>query len=114
MSDWDHPTLTEEEFAKRRLKLLADESAAPAAWWYFSFCDPGRPRGKQFVGALVVKASGYISAIEGTHLLGLNPGGEVSGLEIPYEDDEAEPWAYRLLTREEVKQMPRPRSQPIG
>jgi hypothetical protein len=113
MAEWDHPTLTLEEFAKRRMELLAEESGAPASWWYLSFVDPERPEGTRWLGALIVKASGFLSAIEGTHLMNLNPGGEVAADEIPYTDAEAEPWAYRLLTREDVGRLPEP-EQPMA
>ncbi len=57
------------------------------SYFYLSFCDPGRPKGQQFLGATVVDADGPEGAIARARVLGVNPGGEVAivdlGDEVP-------------------------------
>ena len=73
-------------------------------WFWLSFADAELPKGEQFLGACLVKAVIFPAAIEKAHRLGINPGGEVQGMEL---DDDAEPlpgWDHRLLTRAECEQ----------
>ena len=51
--------------------------------WWLSFADPLRPTGQQFLGVVIVDAIGFIEAVRVTHILGVNPGGEVRGIEKP-------------------------------
>ncbi len=48
-------------------------------YWYLSFADPERETGTQYLGACIVRAHSYLEAVEVTHVLGINPGGAVSG-----------------------------------
>ena len=78
--------------------------------YWLSFCDPARPEGQQFLGGCVV--DGVVDMVSATKLawaLGINPGGEVNGVEIPPERDAivAKRWRERLLTREECDEMDR-------
>jgi hypothetical protein len=112
MSDdptWVHPTMTRAQFRARKRQLLDAEAGTAATWFYFSFCDTDKPEGTQFLGALILKGSGWGSALEGASILGLNPGGEVMSLPIRYTDADAEPWAYRLLTAAEAEHLPPPK-----
>lgn len=71
-------------------------------WWWLSFADPLRPPGRQFLGVLVVPGVSFEHALEGTFLLGLNPGGEVVGNELPPDKVPAEEFRGRLLSRDEL------------
>lgn len=72
--------------------------------FWLSFCDPNKPKGKQFLGVSVVEVddddveiarilgpvSGRLPGTEGltaavvkSHATGCNPGGEVGSVEIP-------------------------------
>lgn len=52
-------------------------------WFWLSFADGDRPKGQQFLGVIVVRALYFELAVARTHELGINPGGEVAGMEIP-------------------------------
>lgn len=51
--------------------------------WWLSFADPDLPRGRQFLGVVVVRADDMKDAMQKAWRLGINPGGEVKG----YEDE---------------------------
>lgn len=69
--------------------------------WWLSFGDGSRPRGKQALGVVIVKAGGFGAAIDESSRLGVNPGGEVRGWPV-------DPGKYpksmrgRLLTKSEL------------
>lgn len=64
----------------RRAQLLAEEAATGVEdIWWLSFCDPGKPKGSQFLGIVVTRALGFVSALEKARELGVNPGGECRG-----------------------------------
>jgi hypothetical protein len=44
---------------------------------WMSFCDPDMPRGKNFLGVIIADTDDIDVAIQVTHHLGINPGGEV-------------------------------------
>lgn len=71
--------------------------------FYLSFCDPDRPRGAQFLGGLYLKADSFIEAVQISHRLGLNPGGEVKGFEFELSAAPVGVEYGRLLSREEVE-----------
>lgn len=76
------------------------------SYWWMSFCDPKRPKGDQFLGALIVQADSHQAMLSRSWYLGLNPGGEVVFFEIPKQYNERIPpdWIEtRLLTREECE-----------
>lgn len=70
--------------------------------FYMSFCDPDRPEGTQFLGAIMTYAPDFMSAIMKTHALGINPGGEVAGCEVPDDLGVPEEFIDRLLSKDEV------------
>lgn len=74
--------------------------------WWPSFADDTRPKGEQFLGAVMVRALTFIEAVRVSHILKLNPGGEVQGTPCPAKIVALVPpaWVERLLSREEVKQ----------
>ncbi len=86
---------------KRRAELLERESHGPLRWWWLSFADDDKGG---FLGAAIVQARGFTSAVQQAHLLHINPGGQVAGWEIAPESDAlTERFRNRLLTREEAE-----------
>lgn len=69
-------------------------------WWLSYANDEG------FLGAVVVRASHFLEACQASGIMGLSPGGQVKGLEIPAEfrSKVADRWIERLLTEEECKE----------
>lgn len=74
--------------------------------WWLSFADARRPRGEQFLGAVMVRALTFLEAVRVSHVLKLNPGGEVQGRPCPAKIVPLVPpaWVERLMSREDVKQ----------
>jgi len=72
-------------------------------WWWLSFCDPEKPAGQRFVGVTLVRGSAFLQAVQEAHRLGINPGGEVKGTQIP---EPAPKFRNRLLGREETENIP--------
>lgn len=84
--------------------------------WWLSFCDPDkapppelqRPGGPSFLGAVITQAPTMEAAITRSHLLKVNPGGEIKILgPIPAEHIAAE-WRDRLLNAAEIDAIPEP------
>jgi hypothetical protein len=71
--------------------------------WWLSFADGSRPTGTQFLGAVIVEAPDLALAIGITHMLGINPGGEVMGAPLPGESAIHESWLDVLLSRAEIE-----------
>lgn len=82
-------------------------SLTPAdEWWYLSFVDPDLPEGERWVGGCYVPATSVEEALTVSHVLGINPGGEVQGAgpldrealfeHVPEKD------RRRLLKREDI------------
>lgn len=49
-----------------------------APWWWLSFADAER-----FRGLVITRGTSFIDAVARTHKLGISPGGQVAGSEIP-------------------------------
>lgn len=60
--------------AIRFVAMLEEERNNPEQLFYISFAEPNR-----FLGAVITKAPGFLSAVMKTHELGINPGGEAFG-----------------------------------
>lgn len=74
------------ELVARHAQLIIDELANPEEGIHWlSFADPDRPEGDQFLGVCIVKARGFLLAVEKARALGINPGGEVQGIEAPQD-----------------------------
>lgn len=88
---------------ERQRIIREAERARGAKWWYISFADGSLPEGEQFLGACFVKAQGEMTAVGVTHLLNINPGGEVM-IVGPMYDDQVPPEQprWRLMQREEI------------
>lgn len=87
-------------------RLIFREKPEYGSWFYLSFCDTTKPAGTQFLGGIYVKGWEIGEALTRSHLLGINPGGEVQFVgplphsklvEMVREEDRE-----RLLTKEEV------------
>lgn len=52
-------------------------------YYYMSFTDAELPEGSRFLGACIVEAADLPTAITKTHVLGINPGGDILVVDIP-------------------------------
>lgn len=70
--------------------------------WWLSYA------AEKFLGAVIVEAAGFPEAVGVVNSLGVNPGGEVRGFQIPSDAPEvADEWMNRLLSLEDVKNLDR-------
>ena len=69
--------------------------------FWLSFADPNLPKGAQFLGASIIRASHFLEAVKVAHALGINPGGECKGVLVPVEMKIPGKWVERLLNKEE-------------
>jgi hypothetical protein len=73
------------------------------SFYWLSFCDVKRPKGSQFLGACCLRAESLEEALTRSHLMGINPGGEVASLgPIDEADKPADFPIDRLLQRHEI------------
>jgi hypothetical protein len=84
--------------------------------WWLSFCDPGkapppelqRPGGPSFLGAVITQAPTLAAAITRSHVLKVNPGGEIA-IKGPIPARFITPgWRDRLLSADEIGAIPEP------
>ncbi len=69
---------------------------------WMSFCDTDKPKDSQFLGVIITKALGLAHAVDKTHAMGINPGGEIKSCEI--EANEIKPEHFdRLLSKQDLK-----------
>lgn len=71
------------------------ERAELGLWW-LSFADADG-----FAGVVILEAYGFGDALYRSHKMGLNPGGEVQGFKVPYEDH-PEALRNRLLKKTDL------------
>ena len=84
--------------------------------WWLSFCDPAkapppelqRPGGPSFLGAVITQAPTLAAAITRSHVLKVNPGGQVKILGPIEPEYIAAEWRDRLLSAAEIDAMPEP------
>lgn len=70
------------------------------SFFYLSFCDVTRPKGQHFLGATLVEANSAKGALATATALGVNPGGEVSMMELTIErEDQLPPEGRAMLNR---------------
>ncbi|MFA4900880.1 MAG: hypothetical protein WC563_15285 [Brevundimonas sp.] len=74
---------------------------------WLSFADGNLPTGSQFLGAVVVEAPSFLAAVAESHRLGINPGGEVQGVEVPRAITIPPAYVNRILTRAECEALDR-------
>jgi hypothetical protein len=84
----------------RRAALIAEENRHAARWHYLSFADD-----TGFLGGVIVRSYGFLTAIQRATDLGINPGGEVMSTPIPRKDLWRVPadLRNRLLSGDEVQ-----------
>lgn len=71
-------------------------------WMYLSFAsDAG------FLDGCVVRAKSIDQAVREAHRLGINPGGDVLGLEVPAHMIPQPHYRERLMTKDEIRSMER-------
>src|SRR5205085_536172 len=89
------------EWHARIERLLTEEANQPMRHWYLSFVDG------HFLGGAIVEARGFTSALQRTHELGINPGGEVLHVLVPEEKVHLihPSQKNRLLTKSEVERL---------
>lgn len=84
--------------------------------WWLSFCDPAkapppelqRPGGPSFLGGVITQAPTLAAALTRSHVLKVNPGGEVKILGPMPLWSVAPEYRDRLLSAEEIDAMPEP------
>lgn len=82
---------------------LAEENGSDEQCFWMSFCDTEKPEGSQFLGVVIVTAMGVAHAIDKSHRLGINPGGEVKIIKLDDDDDDILPEHFnRLLSKQEL------------
>lgn len=98
--------LSEEERQRRIASFLEKERQEEARWYYLSFVDPDRSEGNRFLGVCWVKAGGPTTAIQSAHVHGINPGGQVAFVELPFLHDPPEGSSYKLhRDRDEIDRL---------
>lgn len=121
----DHPA-TKDAWKARLDELLTEEGDDPArGLWWLSFTDPSiapaeppRPGGPSWLGACLVLADGPTGAVRQSHVLGINPGGQVK-IAGPIPLEPCPPawrleWCNRLLALADIEAMPGPDGEPGG
>jgi hypothetical protein len=84
---------------------MAPLTETQSGWWWFSFADPTRPDGTQFLGVCIVYGPDFETALARSHALRVNPGGEVRALGIIEGRVPSVPWRHRLLTKGEALEL---------
>lgn len=77
----------------------------PQRLWWLSFADYNQPFEKQFLGVAIVPGSDMKSAIIASHILQVNPGGEVCAQPLDQSLSLEGDWLGRLLDRDEVDEL---------
>lgn len=86
------------DFGDRLDELLREETErGVVSWWWISFAD-----GRGFLGACIVSAFGMVDAVKQAHLLGINPGGQALGREVPPGVEVPDGAKKRLLSRDDI------------
>jgi hypothetical protein len=88
--------MTREELLRRRCQLIAEESHQVPQWWYLSFARDG------FLGACIVFANGFATAIQSCNDQRINPGGQVLGHPVPAHVTLPPAALNRLLSKEDI------------
>lgn len=88
------------EWKARRAQILTDELCRPPRWFYLSFADDDG-----FRGAAIVEAPGEAHAIQLTHTLGINPGGQVAMFAVPDGAPVPDAAKNRLLSKRDLDRL---------
>lgn len=90
-------TLSDTEVQHALVQRLKDESRKPENWYWMSFADESR-----FLGAIIIRARGPITANQLAWARNINPGGEALMLRLDSNLDVPDEWTNRLLNAEEA------------
>ena len=84
----------------RRARLIADERQLSLGWFYLSYASDHK-----FLGAAIVWAHGFLTAVQSASKLGIDPGGEVMCCPVPRQHLRRIPANLRdrLLSEAEVR-----------
>lgn len=74
-------------------------------WWWLSFASE-----IGFLGVAIVQAGSFLAAVETARALGINPGGEVQGWDLPSDPPAA--YQNRLLSKAMLKRMEQEEAPP--
>jgi hypothetical protein len=72
--------------ARMNAKVAEERASGKVEPWFLYFTDPEKPAGQRFLGACIIEAPGFVSAIDRAHQLGINPGGAVVAYDTPKHD----------------------------
>jgi hypothetical protein len=101
--------------ALRALGGLIPPKETDPLWW-LSFTDPDkapppeqrRPGGPSFLGVAIIQGPTLEAAVTRSHMLGVNPGGQIKAAgPLPAEWIAAE-WRDRLLSHDDAMSVPEP------
>lgn len=95
---------------KRAVGLITSRTEEPEGAFWLSFAGEDG-----FHGAVIVHAEDFLTAVMVCNLHGINPHGEVQGMEIPPEGAAQIPakWKNRILSRAECEQFDREMSESL-
>ena len=98
------PKSIQEKIREAHEILQKQETSGPppgASLWWLSYADE-----KGFRGVVITRAGGFLLATAQANLLGVSPGGQVQGFELPPEAEEEIKITDldRLLSEEELKE----------
>jgi len=74
-------------------------------WWWLSFADGTKPTGSQWLGGAYVQGDDIVEATRIAHFLGINPGGEVQGAELPESIQLPDEAINRLLSKTDMERL---------
>lgn len=95
--------MDDQERQRRIAAALKEEwNRGELGLWWLSFADGAKPKGFTFLGVVIVEAFGFVDAIQKSHDLGINPGGEIQGFLVP-ADSHPVALHNRLLQRDELE-----------
>ncbi len=107
--DSEHPPEATMKKSKDENQFDLNHVPAKKAWWWLSFADGAKPKGQQFLGVVMVYAESIEQALLLTHVLAVNPGGEVEGWPLPESEPAPPPWFQnRLLSHDDVVRLQGP------
>lgn len=97
--------LARPEVMERSKIELTKEFHRQRHWMYLSFAEDRPPKGRGFLGGIYLQARGITHALCLLHLRGINPGGEVIGVDQPPDSLHLLPapeYRNRILNKQEM------------
>lgn len=87
----------------RRDELLAEEASNEPFLLWMSFADPDKPKGQQSLGVIITRTKGLMHAVQWTHILGINPGGQIMSYPVPDDGTIKQHHLDRLIQKAELE-----------